>query len=751
MTRRKVGKKRQNQRGRKKPGWQTKRRSKQESVGRKTGGSNQPGLSDKIIGFLFRHDGEADVKAVQEALCVTRGDRKVVDFALDELCHQRILHTVKGKTFRLNAHDFVEGVLSVHPRGFAFAAPVVSEGEKKSDKKDFFIPARDLSSGLHGDLVLVQITGSRRGRSEARVVTVLDRATKNLVGIYSAGRTTGGQVIPEDDRYPFTITISGEQTAQVEEGDAVLVEITDFGEERATAMGRIIEVLGNPDSTQVQMEMVIRKYDLPHVFDDACLKQAAECSSTVEMTDERTDLRDIFHVTIDGETARDFDDAVSVQKTQKGYRLYVSIADVSHYVQPGSPLDQEAWRRGTSVYFPTGVLPMLPERLSNGLCSLNPNEDRYAFTAILDFDLSGKLLKSTFVPSLIRSAYRLTYTIVRQILVDKDPAVQQDNKPLLTPLRWMGELGAELEKSRIARGSMGFEIPETYIEIGEDDRVSNISKRHRNQAHKIIEEFMLAANEAVAETFATRKFPAVYRIHQSPDMTKVADFSQFMKTLGYEMPSKDASSKDFNRLLTQTKDTEKEYLVNNLILRVMQQARYSPDNIGHFGLAANFYTHFTSPIRRYPDLMVHRALKQLIGLRGPRTPSAASLIEDGEFVSKRERIAVDADREMADRMKVRFMEDKIGDVFPAIISGITSFGLFVQLSETMISGAVAITDLPEDSYEFHEKIHTVTGRRTGQSHQVGDLVNVKLISVDKRRQRINFVIAEAGDLVDAPQ
>ncbi len=753
MTRRKVGKKRPHQRGRKKSSWQTKRHSKQESADRTTAGSRQTGMSDKVIGFFFRQGGETDVKDVQQALCTTRGDRKVVDSTLEELCHQRILHKAKGKTYRLNLHDFVEGILSVHPRGFAFVAPIESEGEgaKKSEKKDLFIPARDLSPGLHGDRVLAQITGSRRGRSEGRVVTVLERATNHLVGIYSAGR-----VVPEDDRYPFTITISDKQTDQVEDGDAVLAEITDFGEERATAVGRIIEVLGNPDSTRVQMEMVIRKYDLPHVFDGECVKQAADCSSTVKMTDERTDLRDIFHVTIDGETARDFDDAVSVQKTKKGFRLYVSIADVSHYVQPGSPLDQEAWRRGTSVYFPTGVLPMLPERLSNGLCSLNPNVDRYAFTAILDFDRSGKRLKSKFVPSVIRSAYRLTYTIVRQILVDKDPAIRRDNKPLLTPLKWMGELGAELEKRRIARGSMGFEIPETFIEIGEDDRVAGISKRHRNQAHKIIEEFMLAANEAVAETFATRKFPAMYRIHQDPDMAKVAEFSQFMQGLGYEMPSKDASSKDFNRLLTKIKDTEKEYLVNNLILRVMQQARYSPKNIGHFGLAAEYYTHFTSPIRRYPDLMVHRALKQLIGQpgpgkRSPRTPSAASLVEDGEFVSKRERIAVDADREMADRMKVRFMEDKIGDVFAAIVSGITSFGLFVQLTETMISGAVAITDLPEDNYEFHEKIHTVTGRRAGKSFQVGDLVNVKLISVDKRRQRINFVIAEGGELEDGEQ
>lgn len=524
----------------------------------------------------------------------------------------------------------------------------------------------------------------------------------------------------------------------------MLVEITDFGLEDAQAKGTIKQVLGNPDSTQVQMQMVIGKFELPHIFNKQSLAEADRFSDKVEFTPDRTDLRDILHVTIDGETARDFDDAVSVIKTKKGYRLYVSIADVSHYVRPGTDLDQDAWARGTSVYFPTGVVPMLPERLSNNLCSLNPEVDRYAFTAILDFDRSGNRQKIRFVKSVIRSQYRLTYTLVRQILVDKDVEIRSSYKPLLTPLKWMAELGGELEKGRIARGSMGFEIPEPYVEFGPDDTIGAIKLRERNQAHKIIEEFMLAANEAVAETFADRQCAALYRVHQSPDPLKVAEFAEFMQSMGYEVPRdrENLSSKWFNRLINQTKGTEREYLISNLILRVMQQARYSPENIGHFGLAAQFYTHFTSPIRRYPDLMVHRALKRLLWPDEKKAAQPISLHEAGEFLSKRERVAVDAEREMLDRLKVRYMEDKIGETFAGIISGITAFGLFVELTKTMISGAVAMADLPQGGYEFHEKRHTLVSRLTGKSYQVGNLVTVRLISVDKRARRINFTLAE---------
>ncbi|MEW6289009.1 MAG: ribonuclease R [Thermodesulfobacteriota bacterium] len=697
---------------------------------------------DEIIALLYGMGGEGELKDIVNALVMTRGQRKDIESMLDDLCHHKIIDKVAKKKFRLNLQNFIEATLVVNPRGFGFARPS-AEHELVPAGKDLFIPARDLGTALHGDYVLLQITGSKRGRFEARVVKVLKRTVKQIVGIYTAGRA-GGFVTPDDDRYPFTISIGPEQSGGAAAGEAVLVEIIDFGLEDAQAKGTIKQVLGNPDSTQVQMQMVIGKFELPHIFNKQSLAEADRFSDKVEFTPDRTDLRDILHVTIDGETARDFDDAVSVIKTKKGYRLYVSIADVSHYVRPGTDLDQDAWARGTSVYFPTGVVPMLPERLSNNLCSLNPEVDRYAFTAILDFDRSGNRQKIRFVKSVIRSQYRLTYTLVRQILVDKDVEIRSSYKPLLTPLKWMAELGGELEKGRIARGSMGFEIPEPYVEFGPDDTIGAIKLRERNQAHKIIEEFMLAANEAVAETFADRQCAALYRVHQSPDPLKVAEFAEFMQSMGYEVPRdrENLSSKWFNRLINQTKGTEREYLISNLILRVMQQARYSPENIGHFGLAAQFYTHFTSPIRRYPDLMVHRALKRLLWPDEKKAAQPISLHEAGEFLSKRERVAVDAEREMLDRLKVRYMEDKIGETFAGIISGITAFGLFVELTKTMISGAVAMADLPQGGYEFHEKRHTLISRLTGKSYQVGNLVTVRLISVDNRARRINFTLAE---------
>jgi len=697
---------------------------------------------DEIIGFLYGEGGEGDLKDIVNALVMTRGQRKEIESMLDDLCHHKIVHKVDKKKFRLNPQNFIEGTLAVNPRGFGFATPS-AENDLVPAGKDLFIPGRELGTALHGDHVLLQITGSRGGRFEARVVKVLERAVKQIVGIYTAGRV-GGFVTPDDDRYPFTIGIGHEQSGGAANGDAVQVEITDFGLEGGQAKGTIQKVLGNPDSILVQMQMVIEKFELPHIFNKQSLAEADRFNDKVELTPDRTDLRDIFHVTIDGETARDFDDAVSVIKTKKGFRLYVSIADVSHYVTPGTALDQDAWERGTSVYFPSGVVPMLPERLSNNLCSLNPEVDRYAFTAILDFDRSGKQQKVRFVKSVIRSQYRLTYTLVSQILVGEDAGIRRNHKPLLTPLKWMAELGVELEKRRIDRGSMGFEIPEPFVEFGPDDTIAAIKLRERNQAHKIIEEFMLAANEAVAETFASRQFAALYRIHQSPNPIKVAVFAEFMQSMGYEVPRnlENLSSSWFNRLINQTKGTAREYLLSNLILRVMQQARYSPENIGHFGLAAQFYTHFTSPIRRYPDLMVHRALKRLLLPDEKKAAPAVSLHEAGEFLSKRERVAVDAEREMLDRLKVRYMEDKIGETFAGIISGITAFGLFVELTKTMISGAVAMGDLPRGGYEFHEKRHTLIGRLTGKSYQVGDLVTVRLINVDKRARRINFALAE---------
>ncbi|MFZ5760690.1 MAG: ribonuclease R [Thermodesulfobacteriota bacterium] len=696
---------------------------------------------DALLCLLHDRGEEADMKEIIAVLAESRGQRKEIEMLLDDLEHRQLLRKVGKKRYRLNADHFAEAIVAVHPRGFAFATPT-QQPAASAGAKDIFIPPRDLGNAMHGDHILVQFTADRRGRREGRVVTVLGRAAKRIVGVYSE-RGREGRVTPEDERYPFTVTVAEDKTGTAQDGDAVLVEISDFGTDGSPAAGTVIEVLGDPDSSRVQMEMVIRKFDLPHVFQEASLAEANRFPDQVILTPDRTDLRDILHVTIDGETARDFDDAVAVLKTKKGYRLYVSIADVSHYVRPGTSLDRDAWERGTSVYFPTGVVPMLPERLSNNLCSLNPEVDRYAFTAILDFDRNGQRQTTRFVKSVIRSAYRLTYTLVRRIVVDREASVRRLYKPLLTPLKWMAELASGLEQQRIDRGSMGFEIPEPFVEIdASSDRVAAISVQERNLAHKIIEEFMLAANEAVAATFTRRHVAALYRVHQAPEPTKVAEFAEFMASMGYQLKGDRYDSRWFNRLIEQTRGTSREYLVSNLILRTMQQARYAPDNIGHFGLAAADYTHFTSPIRRYPDLMVHRALQQHLWPDKQQTRPPVDLHEAGEFLSRRERVAVDAEREMFDRLKVRYMADKVGERFSAVISGITSFGLFVELAGTMISGGVAMSDLPLDSYEFLEKRHLLVAGRSRVTYQVGDEVTVRLLGVDIRARRINFALEE---------
>ncbi|MDH5299171.1 MAG: ribonuclease R, partial [Desulfobulbaceae bacterium] len=527
-------------------------------------------------------------------------------------------------------------------------------------------------------------------------------------------------------------------------GEAVVAEITDYRPDNRNPEGRIVEVLGDPNSLQVQTDMVIRKLELPHAFAEAALAQAEALDGVVRPEAGRADLREVLHVTIDGEDARDFDDAVAVVKSPGGYRLYVSIADVSHYVTPGSPLDLDAFRRGTSVYFPTRVVPMLPERLSNDLCSLVPDQDRYAFTAILDFDRKGNRIGKQFTKSLIRSHRRLTYTKVRQVLVDQDPAMRKELKGLLTPLKCMGELAAEIEKQRMARGSIGFELPEAKVEIGEDDQVTGIIRLERNRAHKLIEEFMLAANEAVAETFAQRGMPSLYRIHEPPDPIKVSEFVEFGRGMGLALPTGSGSPAWFGKVIGLVVGTPQEYIVNNLLLRTMQQARYSPDNVGHFGLAAEYYTHFTSPIRRYPDLMVHRALSKLLAAPEARVKSAAdqapvdTLVDAGAALSKRERVAVDAEREVVDRLKVRFMAQRIDSHYDGVVAGVTSFGLFVELIDIFVNGAVAIGDLNDDYYHHDERHHRLVGKRTNKCFQIGDLVRVRVASVEPSRRHINF-------------
>ncbi len=691
---------------------------------------------DRIVAVIHHRGGVADSKEIFHDLNWPRSARRDLYLLLDALVQQRVLVDAGDKTYGLNPKEFKEGTLVVNPKGFGFVSLTLADRAK--DEKDVFVPGRFLGTAMHGDTVLIQQLSAGRGRTEGRVVAVVKRGLERLVGIIMDGIVT-----PDDSRLLLSVQVKEGESLTAKNGDAVLVALDEFGAEARSASGRVVEVLGNPRSAKVQMEMVIRNFDLPHEFPDEVLSQVAKISAKVEVGEGREDLSDIFHVTIDGETARDFDDAVSVVKQQKGFRLYVSIADVSHYVEPGTPLDKEAYLRGTSVYFPAGVLPMLPERLSNGLCSLNPNEDRYAFTAILDFDDDGRRVKSRFCRSVIQSRFRLTYTRVWEIL--QGNLDEEGDAELQAPVQTMAELGALLEKRRMGRGAIGFELPEVEIAVGDDDQVEALHRRVRNKAHKLIEEFMLAANEAVAEHMGRVKMDILYRIHEAPDPLKVEEFADFAHSFLGKLPKAVSTPQWFNTVLKKAEGTPKEYMVNNLLLRVMKQACYSPENVGHFGLAASDYCHFTSPIRRYPDLQVHRALAAWLAGGKPSAKMKSKLLDAGDYLSKRERVAVDAEREMVNRLKAQYMARHIGDSFPGIISGVTDWGLFIELDDLMVSGAIPLANLAGDYYVLEDKMHRLVGKRTGNRYQLGDLVIVRVASVDLLSYRINFVMEE-----DAP-
>jgi len=683
-------------------------------------------------------------RAFMQLFAVNKAGRAKFKAFMDKLVADGDLFILKGNRYALHGiTGTVAGKLTTHRDGYGFVAP--DEGGE-----DIFIPARYLRENLHGDRVEVRVTAARRdGKREGRIVGTLERGQKRIVGRFV--QTKGFcRVIPDEQKITSVILIPLKAAGKAENGQMVVAEITSYPNGLKSAEGKIVEVLGWPDEAAVEALTIIRKYDLPDLFPEEVTAEAAAVPRSVTEADlkGRVDLRNNPTVTIDGETARDFDDAVSVRQEEgEMSRLWVSIADVSHYVRPGSLLELEAYQRGTSVYFPDRCIPMLPEELSNGICSLNPDADRLTLTAEMLIDKAGIVIESSFYPSVIHSSARLTYTAVKQVLVDKDPQKTAEYAHLAADLRLMEKLALRLMEKRRKRGSIDFDLPEPEIVLDLQGGTLAIVRAERNLAHRIIEEFMLAANETVASFLEAHDVPSLYRVHEPPDPVKLNDFREFIYNFGYEFRMMDdkVPSGEFQRLLEQAEGKPEERMINEVLLRCMKQARYAAENLGHFGLAASCYTHFTSPIRRYPDLVVHRILKGVISgrLKLPEKERlCATLPEVAAHSSKRERVAMEAEREIVELKKMQFMQDKVGEEYDGFITGVIVHGFFVELVEMFVEGMVHVSTLPQDYYKYAEKQHALVGEHSREIYRIGDRVRVRVANVSLEKKQVDFVLAK---------
>ncbi len=708
-----------------------------------------------ILDFFRRHEGAVPFTFLLHEFGGRHAKRELKNM-LDDMSEDGELVRLKGNSYSLPGKmKSTRGRISVHRDGYGFVTP-------DDGGEDIFIPSKFLKDALHGDLVEASSSPSRMGgnKLDGRVLAVLERATTRVVGRYEETRR-GAIVISDDQRLNLVIAIPVKGRGTAEDGHQVVAELTSYPIGGRPAEGKVVEVLGWPNDPDVEVQSVIRRFDLPHIFAPDALAEAEGIPETVSPADlkGRTDLRTMPTVTIDGETARDFDDAVSLRREGDKFRLWVSIADVSHYVKKDSPLDREAYLRGTSVYFPDRCIPMLPERLSNGICSLNPHLDRLTMTAEMLFDRNGIMQESTFYPSIIKSAARLTYTIVKQIIVDEDAELADKFRPVSPMLREMKELALILMAMRKKRGSIDFDLPEPEIIIGLTGLTEGIIRAERNLAHQLIEEFMLAANEAVSRHITARGIPFLYRVHENPDPVKLRTFQEFVHGFGYEFSLVDEKVRpsELQRLLAQADGRPEERMVNYALLRCMKQARYAADNVGHFGLASDCYCHFTSPIRRYPDLVVHRILRAALllaplpdaspqgdgGKRAFRQLAIATerLGEVAEHTSKRERVAMEAERDVVEMKKLQYMQQHVGEQFDGYITGVTNFGFFVELEELFVEGLVHLSTLSDDLYSYAEKQHSLIGRRSGTVFRIGDAARVTVVSVSPGTRRIEFVLA----------
>lgn len=637
----------------------------------------------------------------------------------------------------------VKGNVQMHKKGFAFLIP---DDEKKSD---VYINPNDLHGAMNKDRVFVRIEAEQMGdkRYEGVVERIIERHSNRIIGTYE-DKGSFGFVIADDKRIPNDIFIEKNQSRGAVTGHKVIVNITKFPEGTMSAEGEIVEILGHKNDPGMDIISIIHKHDITIDFPEEVMTQAENTPSQIQSSEleNRRDLRNEQIITIDGAEAKDLDDAVTVKKLSNGnYKLGVYIADVSYYVEGNSPMDQEAYNRGTSVYLVDRVIPMLPHRLSNGICSLNPREDRLTLGCEMEIDRNGVVIKHDLFQSVINSSARMTYKEVNQILVDQDEQLREKYREHVPMFEAMEQLAEILRQKRFGRGAIDFDFKEAQVLVDDTGHAVDVVIRERSVAERLIEEFMLIANETVAEHFHWMDIPFIYRIHEDPDEEKLQNFYQFVGQFGYNVKgtANEIHPQALQQVLDLVKGEQEEMVISKVMLRSMKQAKYDPNSLGHFGLATEFYTHFTSPIRRYPDLIVHRLIRTYLidGKVDPKTQNGwkAKLPEIAKHTSERERVAVDAERETDDLKKAEYMQDKIGEEFDGVISSVTGFGLFIELENT-VEGLVHVSDLTDDYYHYDERSYAMIGERTGNVFRIGDAITIKVAGVNLEEQAVDFEI-----------